>query len=103
MKKLFTAVAAAALAITTTPVFANSSWVDIGSFTSGSRSYIQKHNWQGRYRVYGSIRIRADGERFQFVNVADCGSWVYRFSDETQWTTVLPGTMADAELQYVCN
>lgn len=103
MKKLFTAVAAAALAITTTPVFANSSWVAIGSSTAGDRSYIQKHNWQGRYRVYGSITIEPDDKRYQFLNVADCGSWTYRYSDETQWRPVLQGTLADLELRYVCN
>ena len=103
MKKLFTAVAAAALAITTTPAFANSSWVDTGSSTSGSRSYVQKHNWQGRYRTYGSIIIAADGKQRQFVEVADCGSWAWRYSDDTQWRPALPGTLADEQLRYVCN
>ena len=103
MKKLFTAAAAAALAITTTPVFANSSWVDIGSFPGGSRSYIQKHNWQGRYRTYGSINIKTDGEQLQSVEVADCGSWVWRFINSTEWKPALPGTMGDAQLRYVCN
>ena len=103
MKKLFTAAAAAALAITTTPVFANSSWVDIGSFPGGSRSYIQKHNWQGRYRTYGTIIIDPDGKQLQVLNVADCGSWASRFSRDTQWEPALPGTMGDAQLRYVCN
>ena len=103
MKKLFTAAAAAALAITTTPVFANSSWVDIGSFTSGSRSYIQKHDWQGRYRTYSSMVIWPGGKTPQSVEVADCGSWAWRFTNSTQWKPALPGTMGDAQLRYVCN
>ena len=103
MKKLLIAAAAAALAITTAPAYANSSWVSIGNSVSGNRHYVQKHNWQGRYRVYGSISIGADGKKTQFVEVADCGSWAYRYSGNTQWHPVLPDTMGDAGLQYVCN
>jgi hypothetical protein len=103
MKKIVTAAAVATvLAVIVDPAFANSSWVEVGNLANGFRFYVQKHNWQGRYRTYSQILVLSDGKQIQGIDVADCASWKWRPRDSTQWRLVLPGTMADTQMRYVC-
>jgi len=103
-KQIGLALAAAAIAIgSALPALAKSSWVSLGQSTDGVRMWALKHNWDGRFRTYGSRNIYANGKESAFLKVADCSNWQYRFKDESRWRPVLQGTMDDASLSYVCN
>lgn len=83
---------------------AQASWIYVGTSTSKDRFYVQKHNWSGRYRAYGTIVIQADGEQIKSAWIADCGAWKYLLNVKgASWVDVLEGTAADSQLKYVCN
>lgn len=105
MKNLIAAATAAAISATTSvaPALAQSSWVAVGESDTGTRHFVQKHNWQGRYRTFGLIYIKKMGEQQKFMKVADCSSWSDRIYGSTQWSPSLPNTMGDAQLRYVCS
>ena len=103
-KQIGLTLAGAAIAIgSALPALASSSWVSVGEGNDGTRHWVQKHDWEGRFRVFGIYQIDADGANRNLTQVADCSNWQYRFRDESQWRPVLEGTMADSQLKYVCN
>ena len=104
MKKLFTAAAAAALAITTTPAFAKSSWVEVFANKYGARTYVLKHQWTGATRVFDQAHVGNNGNSARPTRLtADCNGWRIYFGSNVGWEPVYPGTMGDATLQYVCS
>ena len=103
MKKLIAATAIAALTSATgVPAEAQSKWIYIGSNDAGTRSWIWKHDWQGRFRYFSQKLIGSDRVERTLSQIADCRDWEYRFSNESQWHAVLQETLGDSMLRYVC-
>ena len=103
MKKLIAGAAAVLAAVPFTPALAQSSWALVGESVDGDRHYVQKHNWQGRYRTFEVITIDVDGSKDKALRVADCQSWKSGSRGDNRWVPALPGTMGDARLRYVCS
>ena len=102
-KQIGLTLGAASVAIASSlPALSQVSWIKMADATDGTRVWVQKHNWQGRYRTFGSRYIYRDGRELVALRVADCSDWRWRFTDDGEWRPVLQGTVNDAELEYVC-
>lgn len=91
---------------TVLPIKAESSWYSNGVDSEGTRHWVQKHNWVGRFRIYETYTIDTEGRTNGALWVADCRDWRYRFHDKYgnfNWQPVLEGTMSEGDFIYVCN
>jgi len=106
--KVIAACAAASAFIISAPRSSQSqtSWISIGKDTEDTRYWVQKHNWQGQYRIYETKWIEKGGREGGFLWVADCLNWLFKAHDkygDFRWEPVLENTMAEKEFKFVCN
>ena len=86
------------------PALASSSWAWVAENEYGANYWVQKHNWEGRFRAFDVHAIGNDGlSKYTTKYTADCSNWRIRPSSGSRWDPALGGTLGDAYLKYVCN
>ena len=107
--KLFNAIAAAAVIgtslVTASPAEARNGWVYIGENTKGVRMWIKPASSGGYKGYFYNSTGKSGSPSYCQVN---CNNWSerYRYSDGSGylgWEDVMPNSMGDKILRYVCS
>ena len=107
--KLFNAITAAVVVgtsfIAATPAEARNGWIYIGENTEGVRMWIKPAS-SGGYKGYFYNSTRKSGPPSYYQ--VNCNNWSerYRYSDGSGylgWQEVMPNSMGDKILRYVCS